>query len=150
MENYYREQAGSGLGGYAGIRYQKGHGWFGRMIKGGLVPILRRVLPYLGKRALETGVGVAQDMMEGEQFKAAAKKRFKSVGQRLEEDAITKVKQLTGGGLRRRKKKKPKLRRMIGSGIQRKKLTFNKRRTKRPKQKRKVKKVKRKRKISFL
>lgn len=105
MHNYYTEQAGSGLGGYSGIRYQKGHGWFGRIIKGGIVPILKRVLPYLGKRALETGVGVAQDVMDGENFKSSAKKRFKATGQRIEDDVITKARNMSGSGLRRKRKR---------------------------------------------
>lgn len=104
MDSYYKDQAGSGLGGYSGARYQKGHGWFGRIVSGGLVPILRRVLPYLGKRALETGVGLANDVMEGENFKSSARKRFKAAGKRLEGDALARVRQMTGGGVRRRKK----------------------------------------------
>lgn len=132
MENYYKEQAGSGLGGYSGVRYQKGHGWFGRIISGGIVPILRRVLPYLGKRALETGVGVATDIMDGENFKSSAKKRFKSIGKRVEEDTISKVKQMTGGGYRKKRRKKAS--RIMNFG-----LKMNKRRMSRVKSKQKLK-----------
>lgn len=160
MHNYYSEQAGSGLGGYSGVRYQKGHGWFGRIIKGGFVPVLKRILPYLGKRALETGVGVAGDMMEGEDFKSSAKKRFKATGQRIEDDVIRKAKEMSGSGIKRRRKRKKSTKSKMANFMF--PVKVNKRRTRKRRKRskkaskprktirRKSRKRRRKRKISFL
>src|SRR5437879_3702031 len=108
MEDYYINQAGSGIGGFSGARYQKGDGFFGRLISGSVLPIIRKVLPYLGKTALNTGLDVLSDVSQGEKFGASAKKRMREAGDRLIDKSMEKVKQLTGSGKKRRRRVKIK------------------------------------------
>lgn len=56
---YYTQQAGSGISFYPGVRYQRGHGFFGRFFKGSLLPLLQS----LGHKMLSTGVEVADDVL---------------------------------------------------------------------------------------
>lgn len=101
MNSYYTNQAGSGLGGFAGHRYQRGDGFFGRLISGTVLPLIRKALPFLGKTALNTGVDIVRDLSEGQKFKQSFKRRMKEGGEQLTDKAIGKVKLLTGGRLKR-------------------------------------------------
>ena len=98
--NYYVNQAGTGITGYSGIRYQKGHGFFGKIFSSAVLPILK----YLGKKALSTGVSVGADVLQGENLKKTMKKRLKSTGLDIAEDALEKLRNYkqTGSGKRRR------------------------------------------------
>lgn len=59
MENYYIKQAGNGLPlqVFAGTRYQRGNGFFGRFLTSKILPLLR----YLGSQALDTGKAIFED-----------------------------------------------------------------------------------------
>ena len=105
MDEYYRNQAGSGIGGFAGQRYQKGDGFFGRLVSGSILPIIRKVLPFLGKTALSTGVNILSDVSTGEKFTSSAKRRLKESGKKIESRAMAKVKEITGSGKKRRQRK---------------------------------------------
>lgn len=59
LEEYYKRQAGTGISVYPGVRYQRGHGFFGRFTKGTLLPLLSS----LGHKFLSTGVDVASDIV---------------------------------------------------------------------------------------
>ena len=48
--NYYLDQAGSGLSTFERVRYQRGNGFFGRLLSGAILPALR----FLGREALNT------------------------------------------------------------------------------------------------
>ena len=85
--NYYINQAGTGITGYSGIRYQKGHGFFGKIFSSAVLPILK----YLGKKALSTGVSVGADVLQGENLNKTTKKRLKSTGLDIAEDALEKL-----------------------------------------------------------
>lgn len=100
--NYYLTQAGSGIAGYSGIRYQKGNGFFGRLVSGGILPLLR----YLGKKALHTGVNVADDVLQGDDFKQSLKKQLQSTSRVVAKDAIEKVRGIAqeGSGMKRKKR----------------------------------------------
>lgn len=107
MDEYYERQAGSGIGGFSGIRYQKGDGFFGRLVSGAILPILKKVLPFLGKTALKTGINIAGDLADGNDFKESFKRRFKDTADFVESKAMNKVREMTGGaihGPRRRTK----------------------------------------------
>ncbi|XP_053200532.1 uncharacterized protein F54H12.2-like [Panonychus citri] len=69
METYYLNQAGTGLPLqiFAGTRYQRGNGFFGRFFMSKIMPILR----YLGEQALSTGQAILSDT------KKSAKDRLK-------------------------------------------------------------------------
>ena len=100
---YYVEQAGSGLPGFAGVKYQRGHGFFGRLFSGAILPILK----YLGKRALGTGLDVASDALEGQNVKEAALRRMKETGSDVARDAIARGRSYlqSGSGIIRRRKR---------------------------------------------
>jgi len=103
FNDYYVNQAGSGIAGYSGVRFQKGYGFFGRLLSTIGLPILK----YLGKRALKTGVGVGSDLLSGENIKDSVKKRLKATGFDIVDDAVEKLKPFrqAGTGYRRRRKK---------------------------------------------
>jgi len=71
--NYYLDQAGSGLSTFEGVRYQRGNGFFGRLLSGAILPALR----FLGRKALNTGVNVGMDVLDGHNFKESIKKHSK-------------------------------------------------------------------------
>jgi hypothetical protein len=117
--SYYNNQVGTGLAGFQGLRYQKGHGWFGRLFTS-VLPFIKQVLPVLGKRALPSGKGLAQDILSGENVGRSAVKRLKEAGRNIADESVdmikTKLLQSGSGGKchvkfttrRRSKKKTPK------------------------------------------
>ena len=92
-------QAGTGITGYSVIRYQKGHGFFGKIFSSAVLPILK----YLGKKSLSTGVSVGADVLQGENLKKTMKKSLKSTGLHIAEDALEKLRNYkqSGSGKRR-------------------------------------------------
>ena len=107
MEEYYYNQAGSGIGGFSGLRYQKGNGFFGRLISGTVLPLLKKVLPFLGRTAMETGIGIAKDVSEGKKFKDSFKERAKESGKKISEAALAKAeKMMSGSGIRKRRRQR--------------------------------------------
>ena len=62
LENYYTNQAGNGLTGFSGVKYQKGFGFFGRLLSGAVIPFLR----FLGKSAFNTGANIGNWNMKYE------------------------------------------------------------------------------------
>ena len=81
-EQYYLNQAkqlGGNLPAFHGARSQRGYG-IGSFFKGlfrWATPHLRQGVKALGKKALQTGVNVAQDMLAEENLKTATAKRVK-------------------------------------------------------------------------
>ena len=107
--NYYKQQAGNGLVGFEGVRYQKGHGFFGRLISSFAKPLLG----YLGKKALGVGKDLAGDILQGKNIKESGKRRLKQGLKAVGEDALSygkrKLDQVGTGAKRTRiTKKKPK------------------------------------------
>ena len=104
FENYYVNQAGSGIAGFSGVKYQRGHGFFGKIFSGAVLPILK----YLGKKALNTGVGIGSDIIQGENLKQSMKKRIKKTGFDIADDAYNKLQNYKqkGSGKRRRRRKR--------------------------------------------
>ena len=47
---YYTNQAGTGITPFSGVRYQKGAGFFGRLVTKTILPLLRM----LGKKCLKS------------------------------------------------------------------------------------------------
>lgn len=110
--NYYVNQAGNGISGFEGIRYQRGNGFFGNILKSAALPLLK----YLGRQVLSTGVDVAKDVMDGEPIKEAFKARSKAKLRDVATDAINRADayRQTGRGRRARRsgsKKNRKLKR---------------------------------------
>ena len=81
-EQYYLDQAkkkSGNLPAFHGARFQRGYG-LGSIFRGlfrWAVPHLQQGAKMLGKKALQTGVSVAQDVLAGENLKTATKKRVK-------------------------------------------------------------------------
>ena len=81
-EEYYLNQAkqnGGNLPAFHGARFQRGYG-LGSIFRGlfrWAVPHLKQGAKMIGKKALQTGVNVAQDVLAGENIKTAVKKQGK-------------------------------------------------------------------------
>ncbi len=107
-EQYYVGQSGNGLPVFYGSRTQRGHG-IGSLFSGlfrSIFPILKRVAPIVGKKALETGMQIFGDVSSGQSFKESAKTRVLDALQ----DGINKIipteQSQSGSGIRRGKQKK--------------------------------------------
>ena len=78
---------------FQGAALQKGYGLGG--ILGGLlrsaVPLLKQGAKAIGKTALKSGIGLAQDALTGQNFKSAAKKRLKEAGKSLKNQAAQRM-----------------------------------------------------------
>src|SRR5258708_3861897 len=100
--SYYINQACSGLPGFQGIRFQRGHGFFGRLFSNTLLPFFKELLPAIGKRALPSGISLAQDIMAGENVKQSSLKRLREAGQNVADETLDVNKK------RKRRNKVPK------------------------------------------
>ena len=107
IEDFLTSQAGSGVATYGGFRYHqpiRGSGFFGRLIKGGLMPIIRSIMPYLGGKAASAVSDFASNLKEGQSFKTAAKRTLKRGVAGMAKDLSDRLGQ-DGNGVRRRRKK---------------------------------------------
>lgn len=101
LSKYYVQQAGSGLIGFEGVRYQKGHGLWGK-----LFGFIRPALRYLGNQALGTGLDIADDVLDGKNLKESALNRFRNTGRKIASDTVARGRQFaqTGSGRKRRRR----------------------------------------------
>ena len=105
--DYYTQQAGTGLTGFQGYRYQRGHGFFGRLISKAVFPLLK----FLGKRALSTGADIATDVLVNKRNIAdAAKERLENEGRELASAGIQRAKKFVLEGKGRKRKAIKRLR----------------------------------------
>lgn len=104
-DDYYLNQAGGKLPVFQGTKYQRGHGFFGRLFKY-FLPVVKSALPTVGKHALSTGLSIGKDLIEGETFANSTNKRLKETGSNLINEISEKFgfKQ-KGSGRKRRKRK---------------------------------------------
>jgi hypothetical protein len=108
MEEYYVNQAGTGLPYFEGSRFQKGFGsFFGRFIKGGFIPMLK----YIGRKVFDSGYNITKDVVMGESIKDSAKKNIKNTVGEIAGDIFDKVTQKGKG--RKRKCRKYKRRKIL-------------------------------------
>lgn len=98
FNEYYLNQAGSGIATYSGYRYQKGHGFFGRMIKGSILPLIKKVLPYLKDQVIDTGREFGRNILTSDNFKQAATRTAKRKLGDIATDALERVKSMTQEG----------------------------------------------------
>ena len=78
---------------YVGTRYQRGHelgSIFGGLFQAA-VPLLKKGAKTLDRKALKTGLNIAENVVAGKNLKQAAKSRLKSTGQSLLQKAIIGV-----------------------------------------------------------
>jgi hypothetical protein len=104
--DYYINQAGSGIVGYSGVRFQRGNGWFSRILSNTIIPMGK----ILGKKALKTGINIGSDLLKGENFKSSIKNQLKSTGMEVAEEALDKIRRYrqTGTGKNKRSRKSRK------------------------------------------
>lgn len=87
-------QKGNGLVTYGGMRYQKGHGFFGRLVSG-LGPLLR----YLGTKGLSTAASIASEVAENpKNFKQISKRKLAETGASMLEDGAKRTKRYLQDG----------------------------------------------------
>lgn len=87
--NYYITQAGSGIPGFSGVRFQRGRGIFGKLFTSSLLPLLKT----LGGHVLSAGTNVARDYLKGDSIKESAKRHVTSEGKKLLGKALTHLDQ---------------------------------------------------------
>jgi len=119
LEDHYVYQTGSGLNYYQGSPYQRGYGLGGlfRSFFRAAAPLFKSGAKAIGKQVFHSGVNLMNDISQGQDFRGAAKRRFKEAGKVLTDKAADKVKSMIGNGERRHKKrklmKKPVIRRVV-------------------------------------
>ncbi len=99
--SYYVNQAGSGISGYSGSRYQNGNGFFGKILKQ-----LKPALKYFGKQGVKVAANIGRDLLNGENFVESAKSNFINTGRNIMSDAIDRAEKYveqTGNGLKRKR-----------------------------------------------
>lgn len=106
--DYYKAQAGSGLVGFQGVRYQRGHGFFGRLLTKAIYPLIK----FFGKKAVGVGADLATDIIvDKKNWKTAARERLNEAAEDVVKTGAKKAKSFAGSGKRRRKKRS-----ILGSG----------------------------------
>ena len=74
-------------------------GFFGRLIKGSLLPLLR----YFGKEAvIPFASNLTRDLIDGENLKNSASKRFQETKEVMQNDIFEKLKKQMGRGRKRK------------------------------------------------
>lgn len=104
-DEYYLNQAGGKLPVFQGTKFQRGHGFFGRLFKF-FLPIVKSALPVVGKHALSTGLSIGKDLIEGEKFSNTARKRLKETGANILDEISQKFNKQSGSGKKRKKRKR--------------------------------------------
>lgn len=109
--NYYiSQQTGNGLPYFQGRLIQRGNGFFSNIFRSA-VPLLSQVGHYLGKQFLKSGIQVASDVIQGQNFKTAAKSRLMQMRDKIAGDVVDKMQSGSGRKRRANTKKKIKKRR---------------------------------------
>jgi hypothetical protein len=122
-EDYYLNQAGNGLAGFEGDRYQKGSGFFSSLWK-----FIAPGAKLLGKRFLGHAADFGSDILKGEDFKESAKKRLKLAGKDVLNEAVERARSFAQKGSGRKRRRRTK----------RSKLTVSKKKTTKSKKKKKT------------
>ena len=84
-ETFFKGQTGAGLGGFSGVRYQRGAG-IGNIFRGlfrTLLPLAKSAGKSIGKQALATGAQVALDTLDGQNIGEAFEARGKEAATNL-------------------------------------------------------------------
>lgn len=129
-DEYYHHQAGSGLPGFSGYKYQRGSGFFGNIFRN----ILKPLGIYLGKQALSTGVNIGTDYLAGEDMKTSVRKRGRESAQKIADDGYKKITQKisqAGSGRRKRRRKSRVIKTRINRKIKMNKITKRRKRRQR-------------------
>ena len=93
-QHFRTQHGGTILPGFKGASIQRGYG-LGSMFQSlfrSFVPLLKTGAKAVGERALNTGIGVAQDVLAGKKLRAAAIDRARQAGQELKNQALNAAK----------------------------------------------------------
>jgi hypothetical protein len=147
-EQYYDNQAGSGISVFQGSYGQRGHG-IGSTLAGlfrSALPMVKRGLAAFGKQALNTGLNIASDMADGKSFSDSAGLRARQGIKRLATEGIDYLNnggqsEQTGSGYKRRRQTRAKRKRFSQNIAPRRRTTrkrkgSSKRKTKRGRKRR--------------
>ena len=105
-EDYYLNQCGHGMPVFYGARMQRGHG-LGSIFSGlfrSIFPMLKRVAPVIGKKALQTGIDIVSDVAAGQSLKESAKSRVSDALKEGISSFIQTENIQSGSGFRRKRK----------------------------------------------
>lgn len=107
-DSFYTSQAGGSIDPYVSYRYlpnQRGNGFFGRLISGSILPLIKRVLPYLTSKTVEGVEGIVKEVKERKSIKESAKNQLKRSTSSVLQDMASKLQPQSGSGLRRKRKR---------------------------------------------
>lgn len=110
INDYYNQQVGGSLSAFRGATIQQGSGIGGifSSLMRGVVPMLKRGAKVAGQQLLNTGLNIANDMIDGENFADAAKSNMKSGGKQLLSNLTTAFNKPKRGVARKRSAQKMK------------------------------------------
>ena len=100
---HYKNQIGGSIPVYTGqVRFQRGMGWFSRLL-GGIGNFFKGAAPSIAKRALPSAIGLAQDIVEGQNVGHSALNRLKEAGKNVADETLEQLKKKiqTGQGIPR-------------------------------------------------
>ena len=87
----YENQVGSGIPVFQGVRFQRGHGFFGRLFSG-IGNFIKDLAPGLLRRSLPSAINLANDVIAGENVAQSAKKRLIEAGHNVAEETLDSLK----------------------------------------------------------
>ena len=105
-EDYYLNQCGHGMPVFNGARMQRGHG-LGSIFSGlfrSIFPMLKRVAPVIGKKALQADIDIVSDVAAGQSLKESAKSRVSDALKEGISSFIPTENIQSGSGFRRKRK----------------------------------------------
>lgn len=107
LKRFYEDQAGGAIDPYVSYTRlpQKGRGFFGRLIKGSILPLVKKILPFVKNAALDGVGGLVEDMKDGMSIKEAGVKNIKKTGLNLASNVMSSIRQ-KGSGIRRRRRRR--------------------------------------------
>ena len=81
---------------FIGNRYQKGNGFFGRMLRSAIYPLLK----YIGSKGIKTAVAIGREAVldPNTDMKTIAKRKLAETGLEVMEDGVKKVKEYAQSG----------------------------------------------------
>lgn len=103
-EQYFMQQAGTGIAVHQGFKHQKGYNFWGKLIKW-VSPIVR----FLGRTALSTGADIAEDVIVNDKdLKESVKERVAEAGKTIVKKGAEKARSYAQKGSGRKRKRKTK------------------------------------------
>ncbi len=102
---YLKNQNGGTLSGFRGTRIQRGYGLgsFFKSIARVAIPLVKKGVNAIGKKAIETAVNVGQDVLAGKHVKQAVTSRGRQAVSDLAKQGVNNVKNQIGGGSKRKR-----------------------------------------------